>query len=89
MRTLRGPEVVLCSLYPVRKVVHMSGYCNCKCRDCFEIAIADDENGAFCWECEEAGCDEDADCKVERFFCPECSQELGDAGDVCDDCGES
>lgn len=36
-----------------------SGYVNCGCRDCFEIAISgDDENEpALCNECEDAGCD--------------------------------
>ena len=32
----------------------MAGYRNCACRDCFEIAIG--EAGAFCSDCEEAGC---------------------------------
>lgn len=32
-----------------------SGYRNCACRDCFEIAIG--EPGALCSECEEAGCE--------------------------------
>lgn len=33
----------------------MSGYRPCACRDCMEIAIGDD--GALCWECQEAGCE--------------------------------
>jgi len=31
-----------------------SGYRDCACRDCFNIAIG--ECGALCWECYEAGC---------------------------------
>ena len=34
----------------------MSGYTHCKCRDCFEIAISDDDHPAFCHECVTAGC---------------------------------
>lgn len=40
-----------------------SGYVPCKCRDCFEIAIASDmARGAFCHECESAGCDGSGEC---------------------------
>lgn len=46
-----------------------SGYCPCKCRDCMEIAIADDiSEGAFCLDCEEAGCEEDEDCQAEGAY---------------------
>jgi hypothetical protein len=35
-----------------------SGYCDCACRDCFDIAIrSEGEADALCWECEEAGCE--------------------------------
>lgn len=35
-----------------------SGYCECACRDCFEIAIRSEcETDALCSECEEAGCE--------------------------------
>jgi hypothetical protein len=43
-----------------------SGYTDCKCRDCFETAISDTDSPDFCWECEEAGCEEDSECSVER-----------------------
>lgn len=46
----------------------MSGYTHCACRDCFEIAISDDENvPELCSECEEAGCDSTGQsyCEVE------------------------
>lgn len=34
-----------------------SGYVNCACRDCMEIAVANDvRRGALCRECEEHGC---------------------------------
>lgn len=43
----------------------MSGYRDCACRDCFEIAIG--EEGALCHECEEAGCEAHAgECSVEH-----------------------
>lgn len=46
-----------------------SGYTQCACRDCFEIAISDDENvPAFCWECEEAGCEHDEECRREDAY---------------------
>ena len=45
----------------------MSGYCPCKCPNCFETAIAGmGETTAFCWECKEAGCDGESDCCVEH-----------------------
>lgn len=36
-----------------------SGYHDCPCRDCFEIAIGEDKDGSdsLCSDCEEAGCD--------------------------------
>lgn len=38
----------------------MSGYVNCACRDCMEIAIGD--NDAMCSACAAAGCELDAEC---------------------------
>lgn len=38
------------------KTLEESGYQNCACRDCMEIAIG--EEGAYCEECLEAGCPE-------------------------------
>lgn len=46
----------------------MSGYCNCKCQDCFEVAITSTDKDDFCWECKEAGCEEDSECQVENEF---------------------
>ena len=44
----------------------MSGYCDCACRDCFDIAINDDDEPALCNECEEAGCDVEGCSECER-----------------------
>lgn len=41
-----------------------SGYVDCGCRDCFEVAIG--KPGDMCWECERAGCEPHSECKVER-----------------------
>jgi hypothetical protein len=48
-----------------------SGYCPCACRDCMEIAIG--EPGAMCHECEDSGCEGDAEClRPEVFGDEEC-----------------
>lgn len=46
-----------------------SSYTDCRCRDCFEIAISNDRASPdFCWECEENGCTDDHECQiVERY----------------------
>lgn len=41
----------------------MSGYVSCWCRDCFEIAIADDDEHALCHACVDAGCDGEGECQ--------------------------
>jgi hypothetical protein len=43
-----------------------SGYRDCACPACFEIAIG--EEGALCWECEEAGCDGESDCEAANAY---------------------
>lgn len=54
-----------------------SGYHDCPCRDCFEIAIGcDDDKPDLCNACEDAGCDPDG--------ADECSCEP-DLDDDCDD----
>lgn len=56
----------------------MSGYCNCACRDCFEIAISSDDKPALCWECEESGCSAEGDSECDREpeqSCPHCGSE--------------
>lgn len=44
----------------------LSGYCDCACPECFEIAFYDDDGGVpgLCWACEEAGCDGESSCEV-------------------------
>lgn len=45
------------------KAAVTSGYTECACRDCFEIAVSRNVNNPdFCHECEEAGCERDAEC---------------------------
>ena len=39
----------------------MSGYTECGCRDCMEIAISTGDEPELCHECEEAGCEAGAD----------------------------
>ena len=52
-----------------------SGYTNCPCRDCFEIAVSSDMAAPeLCGDCETAGCSADgtADCETwERRWCDE------------------
>lgn len=60
-----------------------SGYHPCPCRDCFEIAIGTEEDGAasFCHACESAGCERgEHECSVE----PELEEENAhDREDFC------
>lgn len=65
------------------------GYVPCACRDCFEIAIAGDEGPHFCWECEEAGCEEGEECQVEPPLCEACGdgEYILNSADVCTECG--
>lgn len=57
-----------------------SGYSNCACRDCFEIAISDDiAHPDLCHACEEAGCSAEGD---EECSCdPEGEEEVQAAAD--------
>ena len=44
-----------------------SGYSDCGCPECFEIAISDPSKSiTLCWECQEAGCDTTGACQCER-----------------------
>jgi hypothetical protein len=38
-----------------------SGYTDCACRDCFEIAISSTDAPELCHECVEAGCEPNAE----------------------------
>jgi hypothetical protein len=40
-----------------------SGYVSCACRDCFDIAISNRGEAAFCLLCAEAGCECDHECE--------------------------
>ena len=40
----------------------MSGYVQCGCRECMEIAIG--EPGDMCTDCEDAGCEPDEECQA-------------------------
>lgn len=46
-----------------------SGYRDCACPTCFEIAIG--EQGAMCSLCEDAGCDGEGECEVLPEECSE------------------
>lgn len=50
-----------------------SGYHDCPCRDCFEIAIGCDDNNKpdLCSACEDAGCsaDGESDCDAPHAYC--------------------
>ncbi len=50
-----------------------SGYVACACRDCFEVAIADesDESPAMCHACTGAGCESDgeSECSAPHAYC--------------------
>lgn len=43
-----------------------TGYVDCGCRDCFEIAIG--KPGTFCHECVTAGCEPDSECCAEGAY---------------------
>lgn len=66
------------SLFMSERLFDMSGYIDCGCRDCSEITIG--EQGEFCDECVEAGCEEDSECcRSDAYGCEEPSEpEEGD-----------
>jgi hypothetical protein len=44
-----------------------SGYTNCACRDCFDVAVSDDMSKPdLCLLCEEAGCSGEGDEECQR-----------------------
>lgn len=59
-----------------------SGYHDCPCRDCFEIAIGcdDDNNPDLCHECEEAGCDAsgESECEAQNWECESDDNEVSE-----------
>lgn len=49
-----------------------TGYIDCACRDCFEVAIG--KPGDMCSECQEAGCDANGEhecCRDDAYGCNE------------------
>lgn len=42
-----------------------SGYTYCRCRDCFDVVVSDNDTTKpdFCNECKETGCEEDKECQ--------------------------
>lgn len=47
----------------------MSGYCDCQCRDCFDIAICDvDGKPAMCGDCKKAECEPDSECSRDDAY---------------------
>lgn len=44
-----------------------SGYKDCACRDCFDIAIGDAGKTALCLECQDAACSIDGDSECQRL----------------------
>ena len=68
----------------------MSGYTQCRCRDCFEIAVSDDDDSPdFCGACEEAGCEDDSECLARCEYCYSSDHETDecDADARCERCG--
>jgi hypothetical protein len=67
-----------------------SGYTDCKCPDCFEVAISDDENEPdFCNACEEAGCDGEGECEAPHAYCSDSDEVEGSDGKAyCAECGQ-
>ncbi len=53
----------------------MSGYTDCACRDCFDVAVSSDTSKPdLCWACREAGCDADGEhecCRDDAYGCDE------------------
>jgi hypothetical protein len=67
------------------------GYVDCACRDCFEIAIAgEDDEQALCHACETAGCsaEGDEDCSAPHAYCAADST-YDDVDGKCTVCGEA
>ena len=64
-----------------------SGYVPCRCRDCFDTAITgNDEDVAFCHECESAGCEDDKECcRTDAYGCEE--DETPSDYEECGTCG--
>ena len=54
----------------------MSGYTDCACRDCFDIAVSDDMSKPdLCGLCEDAGCDAEGKSECDRSDAYGCDDE--------------
>ena len=64
-----------------------SGYHDCPCPTCFEIAIGcdDADNPDMCSECDEAGCDGDNECSVEPDLDEETDDQIAEEDWVTED----
>jgi len=73
-----------------------SGYTDCACRDCFDIAVSDDMDAPdLCGDCEDAGCDDTGESECSRDDAYGCDEEPAhdDAptcpfGTECKDCAD-
>lgn len=46
-----------------------SGYTNCACHDCMDVAISSDiTKPELCWECETEGCEPGGDCQRDDAY---------------------
>lgn len=50
-----------------------TGYCDCLCRDCFNVAVTDNHgNPQMCGPCQHAGCEENKECqRIDAYGCEE------------------
>ncbi len=64
----------------------MSGYVDCACGDCFEVAIGgEDDEPALCHACDEAGCQVGGgQCDAPHAYCDGGEDESGS----CETCGQ-
>jgi hypothetical protein len=66
-----------------------SGYTDCACPDCFEIAVSDDmDHPDMCNACEEAGCDGESECQAPHAYCDPCREIVVNGKTFCEECGQ-
>lgn len=53
----------------------MAGYCDCACRDCFDVAITSTKRLALCLLCKDAGCDATGESECQRDDAYGCDEE--------------
>ena len=54
----------------------LSGYCDCACRDCFDVAITSTNKLALCHACRDAGCDGESASECARDDAYGCAEEV-------------